>query len=85
MSDGYVESSGTPVVILRLPTINNILSVMFGYCLKVEDQKVFGARQEKNVIFKVVICTGCNVNQWSQRVVRIVITLSTGKGILAVE
>ena len=47
MSDRYVESSGTPVVILRFTTINDVLSVMFGYCLKVEEQKVFGCDEEK--------------------------------------
>ena len=47
MSDGYVKSSGTPVVILRSTTTNDVLSVMFGYCLKVEEQKVFGCDEEK--------------------------------------
>ena len=48
MSDEYVKSIGTPVVMLRSTTINDVLSVMFGYCcLKVEEQKVFGCDDEK--------------------------------------
>ena len=56
MSDRYVESSGTPVIILRSSTINDVLSVMFGYFLKLESKRSLRRDEEKqNVIFKVVL------------------------------
>ena len=61
-------------------TMNDVLSVMFGYYLKPEGQEVLVARRKKKyVIFKEGICTcvGCqSIPQASSE------TLSTGKGIL---
>ena len=51
MSDRYDESSGTPVVILRSSTINDVLSVMFGYFLKLEQKVLEAGRGEKKCNF----------------------------------
>ena len=60
-------------------TLNDVLSVMFGYFLKPEEQKVLVTRRKKNVIAKVGMCTCVGCQSISQTVVRTVITLSTGK------
>ena len=41
--DRYVESSGTPVVGGWSSTMIDVLSVMFGYCFKLEEQNVLVA------------------------------------------
>ena len=44
----YTQKGGRGLVMVeRSSSWNSVLSVMFGYCLKFQDQKVLGVRQEK--------------------------------------